>query len=92
MKTFIALFSLIAAFNSFGAEASPCKNEAHVAALEAYTAKFGESMIFSKSKFKPVIEGKNIIHMIQILDSERGSNDILTVTMDRFNCNVISID
>lgn len=95
MKTFILLAfisSFIVSFSAFGAELSACKTEANTAALEAYDTKGGESMIYTKSKFKPIIEGDTIIHIIQILDFERSNYDILRVTLNRFNCNVISID
>lgn len=93
MKTLITLLFLAIQFSAFAADLSSCKTEANSAAVEAYVSKFGEdSIIFAKSKFKPLVEGNNVTHFIQILDNDRGSNDILTVTLDKINCRVISID
>ncbi|MGZ3790308.1 MAG: hypothetical protein ACXVLQ_17375 [Bacteriovorax sp.] len=92
MKATVILLALTISFGSFASEKSACKAEAHAAAIEAYMAKNGGTMLFSQSKFKPRTEGNNIVHLIQIQDNERGSNDILAVTMDKFNCSVISIE
>jgi hypothetical protein len=92
MKRFMTLLSLTISFASFAAEIPDCKAIAEEAAFEAYTAKYGESIIFTKSKYKPMTENNSIIHIIQIIDADRGSNDIVTVTLNKNTCKVVSID
>jgi hypothetical protein len=92
MKKIILLSSLLTLI-SFNVRAEHlCKIEAQEAAYKTYLAQLPNSTIFTKVKFKPMTEGNKIIHIIQILDQDRGSNDFLTITLELNSCKILSID
>lgn len=93
MKIFsLTLILMIFSSISLASDTSLCKIQAHDAAFKTYQAQLPESTFFTKSKFKPIIEGNSIHFAVQILDQDRGSNDVIIVTLDKNSCKVLEIN
>jgi hypothetical protein len=93
MKFFIIL-AVVLSSNIFATdvENNKCKIEAHTAAYNDYISRNADAMASTKTKFKPIIEDNKITYVIQILDIERGPDQMYSVTLVKNNCKVLSID
>lgn len=94
MKFYI-IFTMILTTNIFASndlKNNKCKIEANTAAFNDYTSTYSEATISTKTKFKPIIDDNKITYVIQILDLDRGNDQMYSVTLDKNNCKIISID
>lgn len=94
MKILI-LFTMLITTNVFASndlKNNKCKIEALAAAFNDYTSIYSDSIISTKTKFKPIIDETKITYVVQILDLDRGNDQFYTVSLDKNNCKVISID
>lgn len=95
MKSFLIVLGLFINASVFAAsntDMSTCKALALEEAYNEYTARYGESMIFTKLKYRPIIEGDSVTFLVQIIDSDRHNGEIITVAMNKNNCRILSLD
>ncbi len=79
-------------FSAYAASKNECKAEAYAEAAKEYAKSNPESAFSLRTKYKPVVEGKIVYHMVEIIDRETSQATMLTVTVDRNSCSVTSID
>jgi len=92
LKILITIFSLISFSAIATTEKTPCRPQAHEAAYKTYIAQRADSTIFTKSKFKPTVEGNSITYIIQILDQDNGNDEFVVVTLEKNLCKVLEIN
>lgn len=91
MKKLLLALTLLSSFSAM-AQAAPCKIEAHSAAATQFSSENPDAGFFLHAKFKPVIEGKIVYHMVEILEYDGGRTTQMTVSLNSKTCGVLSID
>lgn len=92
MKIVFTVLALISIQTSFASDVQLCKNEALKAAYERYTYEFPESIISIRALGKPVVDGAEIYHSVQVVDLESGQKIAMGVITEKNSCRIIAVN